>query len=271
MLENMLQAFRRTIEIFRDYNGSSAYLILFLAALFYLWFTEEKKSNKLILVYVSASVFVLFFCPFFSYPAMRYFLDSETYYRFLWLLPTGIVAALAAVRLMERKRNQLTKIAVGIVCALLIMTNGSLIYKNPAVTRAENLYHLPQEVIRVADELKIEDTWVRAVVPAELVQFIRQYEGYITMPYGREMLIERWEMNHDLYMAMEAETIHAEYITILCRENQVDYIVLRKISNISGNFEEYDYKKIAETQKYDIYMDTQSAVYEKRMERQDGI
>lgn len=267
MPEAILESIRNTIEIYQNYNGSSAYLIVFLAAVFYLWFTEKDKSVKVVMVYLSASVFALFFFPLFAYLAIHYFLDLETYYRFLWLLPTGAVVSLAVIRLIDRSNSKVGKIMTGVCCAILIMVNGSLIYANPAVTKAENVYHLPQEVINVAKELEIEGTWVRAVVPAELVQFIRQYEGYITMPYGREMLIDRWEMNHDLYLAMEAETVHAEYVAMLCRENQVDYIVLRKISAVSGDFNEFGFEKIAETEMYHIYIDNQSMVYNKRMER----
>lgn len=265
MAESMLEVIRRTIEIYRTYSGSSAYLLLFLVALFYLWFTEKDKSVRIVLIYLSSSIFVLFFFPLFAYLAMHYFLDTLVYYRFLWLLPVGIVVSLAAVRLIERMDKRVYRWGVGIACAAMIIASGSLIYQNEAVTKAENAYHLPAEMVAVANELQIADTWVKAVVPSELIQFIRQYDGYIMMPYGREMLVGQWEMNHDLYMAMEAETIHAEYITILCRENQVDYIVIRKTSPVSGDFEEFGFQKIAETQMYHIYMDTESLLYDKRM------
>lgn len=265
MMENILEVMRRTIEIYQQYSGSSAYLLLFLAALFYLWFTQKDRSVGIILVYLSASVFVLFFFPVFAYFAMHYFLDEEVYYRFLWLLPVGIVVSFASVRLIENRKKRLHQIMAGVLCVILIVANGSLIYKNPAVTKAENSYHLPEEVILVADQIRIEDTWVKAVVPSELIQFIRQYDGYIMMPYGREMLVGSWEQNHDLYQAMESDNIHAEYVAILCRENEVDYIVTRKLTPVKGDFEEFGFEKIGETPMYHIFIDTKSPIYDKRM------
>lgn len=267
MLESIWEVIRRTIEIYRQYGGSSAYLVFFLAALFYLWFTEKEKPLRLVFVYLSSSVFVLFFFPVFAYFAMHYFLDAEVYYRFLWLLPVGAVVSLAIIRLMQRIPHRLTQMGVGGICIALLIANGSFIYQNPAIVKAENSYHLPQEVVDVAQQIQIEDTWVKAVVPSELIQFIRQYDGYIMMPYGREMLVERWEQNQELYKAMESDKIHAEYVTILCRENEVDYIVTRKLTPVSGDFEEFGFQKIAETQMYHIFIDTESLIYEKRMER----
>lgn len=267
MFESMLEIIRRTIEIYQSYGGSGAYFLFFLAALFYLWFQEEDKSLRIVLVYLSSSVFVLFFFPVFAYYAMHYFLDKEVYYRFLWLLPFGIVVSVAIVRLIGRTQKRVYKVAAGAICIALIVVNGRLVYNNPAVTKAENLYHLPNEVIAVAKELQIEDTWVKAVVPSELIQFIRQYDGYILMPYGREMLVGSWEQNHDLYKAMESDNIHAEYVTILCRENEVDYIVVRKLTPVSGDFEAYGFQKLAETEMYYIYIDKESLIYDKRMER----
>mgnify|MGYP001129649354 CR=1 FL=1 len=47
-----------------------------------------------------------------------------------------------------------------------------------------------------------------AIGPADQGYYIRQYETAINMPYGREMLIARWDYYNDLYEAMErAEVI----------------------------------------------------------------
>lgn len=266
MTDKLLEALRVTLHTYKEFGQSSMVTLLFLAALLYLWLKEEDKSRRMVLVYLSTALLAVFFFPVFAYLAMTYFLDTEIYYRFLWLIPSGIIVCYGIVRLIDSLRDKKKAWTAGILAALVIMIQGSLIYQNDYVTRAENKYHLPRAAVEVAETIGIENEWVKAVVPAELIQFIRQYDSMIMMPYGREMLIDRWEMNHELYVAMESEVIHAEYVALLCRESQVDYIVVREYAQIGGDFEEFGFKKLQNVSGYDIYMDVNSKLYERKAE-----
>lgn len=265
MLGDILEAFQLTIETYKNFSGTGMITVFFLAALLFLWKSEKDQSIRVIFVYLSAAVFALFLFPVFAYLAMFYFLDKEVYYRFLWLVPMGVLICYAAVRLLDRLEGW-RKPAAGLVLAAFIMLEGSLVYANPDVRRAENPYHLPQAAIDVADVAGVDGEWVKAVVPSELVQFIRQYDSMIMMPYGREMLVDRWEMNHEMYMAMEADVIHAQYLVLLCQQEKVDYIVLRKSAQIGGSLEEYGFMRLTDVEGYDIYMDKHSAFYDRKRE-----
>lgn len=267
MLEQMMEAFRMTIDMYRDFSGSGMTTVFFLAALGYLWFWEKDKSIRVIFVYMVTAVFVLFFFPLFSYLAIYHFLDTEVYYRFLWLMPMGVLVCYVVVRVLEELSSGSKKALFAVACAAIIMTQGSLVYANPMVTRAQNPYHLPQLVIDTADILDVDGQWVKAVVPSEMVQFIRQYNSKIMMPYGRDMLVEQWDVqggNREMYEAMEADIIHAQYLVLLCQQEKVDYIVVRQTSQIGGDFEEWGFLKIASVTGYDIYMDKHSPYYKQK-------
>lgn len=267
MLEQMMEAFRMTIDMYRDFSGSGMTTVFFLAALGYLWFWEKDKSIRVIFVYMVTAVFVLFFFPLFSYLAIYHFLDTEVYYRFLWLMPMGVLVCYVVVRVLEELSSGSKKALFAVACAAIIMTQGSLVYANPMVTRAQNPYHLPQSVIDTADILDVDGQWVKAVVPSEMVQFIRQYNSKIMMPYGRDMLVEQWDVqggNREMYEAMEADIIHAQYLVLLCQQEKVDYIVVRQTSQIGGDFEEWGFLKIASVTGYDIYMDKHSPYYKQK-------
>lgn len=267
MLEQMMEAFRMTIDMYRDFSGSGMTTVFFLAALGYLWFWEKDKSIRVIFVYMVTAVFVLFFFPLFSYLAIYHFLDTEVYYRFLWLMPMGVLVCYVIVRVLEELSSGSKKALFAVACAAIIMTQGSLVYANPMVTRAQNPYHLPQSVIDTADILDVDGQWVKAVVPSEMVQFIRQYNSKIMMPYGRDMLVEQWDVqggNREMYEAMEADIIHAQYLVLLCQQEKVDYIVVRQTSQIGGDFEEWGFLKIASVTGYDIYMDKHSPYYKQK-------
>ena len=53
------------IEIFKEYNGTGYYCILFIIALIFLWFTEEDKKIRALLIYTPMIIQVLFFFPYF--------------------------------------------------------------------------------------------------------------------------------------------------------------------------------------------------------------
>ncbi|NLL79576.1 MAG: hypothetical protein GX234_07280 [Clostridiales bacterium] len=269
MLGNMMEAFRMTIDMYRKFSGVGMVTVFFLAALGYLWFWEKDKGIRMILVYLVTAVLVLFFFPVFSYLAIYHFLDQEVYYRFLWLMPMGVIVCYVIVRIFEQFESGKKRVLFSIVCGVMLMLQGSFIYSNPAVKRAENAYHLPQSVIDTADILHVEGDWVKAVVPSEMVQFIRQYDPKIMMPYGRDMLVESWDVqggNREMYEAMEADIIHAQYLVLLCQQERVDYIVARKSSQIGGSFEEWGFMKIASLEEYDIYMDKHSKFYDQKRE-----
>lgn len=266
-MDEMMEMLRFTIKIFKDYSGSSMYTLLFLCALFFLWLTEEEKGKKVLLVYLTTVIFALFFFPLFAYLAIHYFLEEEVYYRFLWLLPMGVIVCYSITRLIGMMNTGLRKALVGFLCAVYIIGSGKLVYANPAVTQAENMYHLPESVIQVADRLVLEGETVKAVVPGEMIQFIRQYDTTIMMPYGREMLVDRWSIsvNYELYELMESDNIYMQYLEALCKENDIDYAVLRQTTPVYGDMEACTLKKIDSAEGYDIYMDIESPLYLKRI------
>ena len=88
-------------------------------------------------------------------------------------------------------------------------------YRSEYITKAQNWYHLPEEAVEVAKLLEPEEGRVMALVPADLIYYIRQYSTNINMPYGREMLIARWDYYNDMYEAMEeAEIIDSATVAV---------------------------------------------------------
>ena len=98
-----------------------------------------------------------------------------------------------------------------------------------------------------------------AIVPADLVYYIRQYETAINMPYGREMLIARWDYYNDLYEAMErAEVIETASFTELTRNYGCDYVVLKKDRAVEEPLTDFGFILYAQTDNYLIYQDTEA-------------
>lgn len=251
----MSEVIRNTFSIYKNYGGGSMMTVLAAAAIVYLWISEERKEIRILFVYLTAAVGALFFFPLFAYAAMHFFLDAQVYYRLLWLVPMGAVTAYAAVRLVSQLETKRKRVLAGLLTAAFIIQGGSFVYQNPMVTKAENLYQLPKSVIAVADVMRVENRDVKAVVPGEMLQFIRQYDASILLAYGREALVDGWS-NNPLYESMEKRPVHSYELTDYARQQGVEYIVLRAGTPIVGSkpIEDYQFSYLTTIESYDIYI-----------------
>ena len=109
-----------TLEILKAYNGTGYYGMLFIASLLYLYFTEEDTHTKKILVIVPTVIQILFLIPYFYMIYNK--LDEGTYYRLLWLLPTTLVIAYTACKIIDTH----TRLGV-IVMAVILALSGTIV------------------------------------------------------------------------------------------------------------------------------------------------
>ena len=245
--------FERIIACFGRYCGTGMMVGLFLVSLIYLFFKEKNKANRLLFVYVPTVTLLIYFCPLWAWVVYRV-IGEDLYWRFLWLLPVVPVIAYAAIKAVQMLDRKIQPFA-GTLAALILILSGSLIYQSSHVEWAENAYHIPQEVINVCDIMEPEEGKVKAAVPWEMFQYVRQYSAKIEMPYGREYILFDWADRSELFHALTEDIINPEKAAELARQDGCLYIVLAETKPIDGTLEEYGYEKYAETDGYVIYMD----------------
>ncbi len=240
---------KEILLIFQAYTGAGFLTILYLIALLYLWVGEKNETVRNIFVYGASILQVLFFTPLFYYGYQL--LDRGTYYRVLWLLPMTITIAYSGVKIFARYPRW--GIILGVI---LIAVSGKCVYSSIYMTKAENVYHIPQEAIEVCQAILPEEGQERVtgVFPDDLIHFIRQYSSEIRMVYGRDYLAPDWKYgDHPLRKVMNQEKIPAGWLARLATEYECHYIVLHKDKQILGSLESQDMVRIKETEHYDIY------------------
>lgn len=242
------------VQLFQNYMGTGLIVVWFLVCLVYLFLEEKDKGRRILFLYVPVILFLLFFNPLFM-QVVYGFIGAEIYYRILWLMPITIVIAYTIVSLMQRLAGA-KRVGMLVVSLALILVSGKCIYRNPFFAKADNLYHMPQAVVNICDEIKVEGREVMAVFPQELIPFVRQYSAVVCMPYGREMLVARWNFENALFDAMEAPVLEAEKIAILAREQSCHYVIVREQQEVQGDFEDYEYVEFLRTEGYVVYLDT---------------
>lgn len=241
---------REIIEIFKAYNGTGYYCILFIIALIYLWFTEEDKRIRALLIYTPTVIQILFFIPIFYMIYNR--LDDGTYYRILWLLPMTVVIAYAGCKVIGIH----TRVGLALLSAILVMS-GTYVYKSVYMTRAENEYHIPQEVVEVCEIIKPEEGKERvwAVVPLDLIHYVRQYTTRIQLAYGRDSIVQSWvKADNELYDLYAEPVMDVDRLSELATEYYCNYVIIDKERILEGSKpEDLGLTRIAQTQHYDIY------------------
>lgn len=237
------------LDIFKAYNGTGYYCILFIAALMYLWFTEEDKRIRCLLLYAPATIQIIFFIPYFY---MLYnTLDEGTYYRILWLLPMTVVIAYAGCKVIGVH----TKVGLALLSAILILS-GTYVYKSEYMSVAENAYHIPAEVVEVCDMIKPAEGRERiwASFPVDMVHYVRQYTTTIQMPFGRDQLVDSWlKYDNALYDMYAGEEMDVVELSDTATEYLCNYVVLEKDRELIGNPKDVELIYFGETDNYVVY------------------
>lgn len=249
----MYGIFMECVVIFKLYTGLRYLAVLYLIAFLYLLIREKEKRIRIMLLYTPLVILALFFCPLFRKFFVAAGLDGETYYRILWLLPMGITIAYAGCRLFAGHK----RIGLAVMSAAVILC-GTWVYSNPNISKAENLYHIPDPVVGVCDFLKAEEgkNYIKAVFPQEMVHFVRQYDTDIMMPYGRDMLVPRWDYYNEVHEAMEKATIVDIAVLLKAtREYGCNYIILHESREVKEDPTMQDLEFLGNVEGYLIYRD----------------
>jgi hypothetical protein len=214
---------------------------------------EKDKLKRIFMIYFPIFIFILFFCPFFS-AAVEKFLDEETYYRVLWLLPVTLVISYAGIKLILLQEKGWKKAILAIGMAAVVVVTGKYVYENPYFTKAENRFHVPQTVADVCDTIIVPGREVRAVFPDDMLPYVRQYTANVCMPYGRDVVVEDWGKENELHDAMTQNTINCKKVAQLAKEMSCQYVILHTSWQLMGSMKQNQYEKVATVDGYDIYL-----------------
>lgn len=258
MISDFGTIFGKVLKNISDYNNGTLFFVIFIIAIIALWIVEKDKNIKICLVYLSVILAAIFICPLYAWIGMK--IDEDIYYRVFWALPIGVVCVYAVVKLMIRLKKKVLKVLCFLAAVAVIMLNGKMVYTNTIHFKSVNAYHLPQVVINVADALRLDNYKAIAVLPAELLPFIRQYSGDTLTPYGRnimELSWRKWGFKSELYDAMEndPDKYIASEVARCARNEYCVFVVLSSAKQIEGSMEENNYFLLNFVDGYYIYMD----------------
>ena len=238
------------IETFQKYSGTGMLVSWFLVAWVYLLLQEKQKPRRILFVYMPASILLLFFNPLF-YGIFVNYTEEAIYFRFLWILPVTTVIAYATISVCNQLKGR-KKLVFGWITVVLILLSGKLVYRNPLFEKAENLYHVPWEVVEICDSIEVEGREVKAAFPREFLLYVRQYSSAVCMPYGREV----FDFGNEFFLLLEKDVIDVEKMAEMSKKTMCHYIILHKDKELVGNPESFEYEIFGQVGDYIIYCDT---------------
>ena len=242
------------LQMLQLYIGNGSLMLLFAVALVYLWAKEKEKSFRVLMIYFSIGLLVVFFfTPLLL--LVQKMGEGEIYYRLLWLLPIGIVIPYAVAKFVADCKKQWFKYTVVFLVCVYVMVGGNCVYNAPQFSKAQNAYQIPQEVIDICDAIVVEGREVKAVFPHELIQYVRQYSAFVVLTYGYDSIVEHWGLNHPMEEEMRKEVSDAKNLATLARESYTHYIVLHKQHHVDGALEDEDFELFYSTENYVVYLD----------------
>ena len=268
----MYGIFMESWVILKNYGGTGFLLLLYVIALGYLLIREKNKYVRSIFVYAPMLLIFGFLFPVSRKLYVAVLNEGNTYYRVLWLLPVSITLAYTGCFVIYRLGKRFEKdarwisYAGALVGVAVIMLAGEYVYNSPHISKAENAYHLPQEVIDICDMIEAREGEIPynyATFPGDLVYYVRQYRTDIGLAYGRDMVEPVWGYGiwNEAYMAIEGtDEIKAEELVEITRRFPDEarasrFIVLRDSKPIDQPLDELGLTFLGQFGQYKLYED----------------
>ena len=215
------------------------------------YFHEKETYKRILLIYLPFFWIAVLLLPV-TYRVIATVIDEELYYRFFWMLPMTLVIAYTLVQLYHLYAGKYKKLLV-VLLVLVLMASGNFLYNNWRYSKAENEYHVPQNVVDICDLIHTDGREVMALFPMELMQYVRQYDGTICMPYGRNILVGDWDIFHTLYFMFEIHETDAEAIAKEAANNECSYIVAKEGKLALDEVKESGYELLDTLHGYDVF------------------
>lgn len=234
--------------------------IHWLLALFAVLFVcVGEKRNRYSLLYPAAGILLVFFNPL-IYGTIGIRFMNGMYWRMLWLIPLVPLVAMGVTALYSRAKTLLLRCLVLFAAGILVIFGGSPIYTRANFTPAQNVYQIPQVAIDVADciirDLGEQETDY-AVVPDELLCYIRQYTSRVELVYGRNAYGYIQEMSDDcavIHNEMVKQVPDVEKAALYSKGENAQYIVFNSAYHKGYDaISQYGFAFLERVDGYDIY------------------
>lgn len=250
----MVELYQKMTSNLASFQGTGLLFILMLVCLLGLFFLSKGNCRDKVLAWYSIFVLAVYFCPMWIlFTSARD--DSDILYRILWLIPVGLIVCFTLVELIFKLKSKVRGVAFA-GAILLIVLAGDYLYDNPYFSKAENVYHVPETVVKICKEIEVPGREVRACFPDEFIPFVRQYTPYVFLTYGRDnsFVGSMWEYS-GAWVMLRQDVVDTEALVNELRRTYTHYLIVSQDVSFSKTLWNYDFGYLTGIDGYDIYID----------------
>lgn len=233
-----------------EWYFSNGYIwILWICSCIIMLIRADKKIKYLLWYMIVYSVLV--FNPVSAIVLSKMGMEG-VYWRSFWMVPIGCMVACMFTYIATITKKNLLQGIIICMSAMAVMVCGKLIYNLDNFQKIENWYKIPDDVIEVSDYIEPGNT---VLAPLDLMVWLRTYNADIYLPIGRQAYYfsNNVEKNQIINSLSWDETIDVSYIATNAIDYGCRYIVMGKWQKLQGDWDDYGYQLIDQTEQYLIY------------------
>lgn len=233
------------MERYELYFAGNALVIL--AAIGLLWWSRNQGQKRKLIIYISILFLAMFNDLVYRLVIVRIG-ETETYYRFLWILPVNVMAAYLVVEVASLLKGW-KKGAILVILAGFLVANAM-----PGIsswtTLPTNVYQLDDEVIEIADMIDAHSGGKRVnVIDSDYtaIWHMREYNDNINY-------LGLWDEGIRTILGREADYYEKSVVQEAICNSAVRYIIVRNsFENANKSLQDADVELIGQTQNYNVY------------------
>lgn len=232
-------------QVIQRYFSDSAVVVLAILALLFLL----KRTEKIYKWYaICLGIIMLLLFNDFTYGIVKKIGESETYYRFLWMIPITLLAAYLVIEIWGGLSGKLQKAGYVVVLCVFLFLNNTTSF-GAWINLPENVYQISDEQIQAAKIIRANQRKWRAKFwdDGTISNGLREYDGTIMLT------LDTTEYMDDIINNKEIN-VSGSTIQLMLLEYQIDSIAVKKdYIKAQKVFEGAGCKKIGETQSSYLY------------------
>lgn len=258
---------KNTVTIFsilQDYTGNTWFLFFFLAAAGYMLWRESRENRKKIIIVMVAAVVLIF--NDLSLKLVSKVVGSETYYRFLWMVPMVPLIGYVIVDLFVRQKKAVCRGLVIAMAAILLVMGGECTLLDPGegFEAPGKVNYVDPEIVLMAHliEQDKDKPYPRVASPANIAIPIRLANSNIRNFIKRKTYLKEGKLTSKkakkvrqkrMYQLVNGERLPVKQIKKAVKNGNIDYIIIGTEHQMDDLMLEAGFTILAETGNFTIY------------------
>ncbi len=232
------------------YWGDYFFRYAFYASLLIIVFMVKNKPAKAIYANYPIILLTLIYSPI-GYQISNYFFYGiwQYYCRLYSMIPVLYSIAFGIILLLDKIKGIVKLGAVASICAFIVF-NGSYVYNQPWMKKAENLEKVPSAIVHISKFMHEydEDKTINIVFPSTLSTYSRQYDASFITPYTR---LDGYETTLSKQLISDKQDV--SLILLEAGDAGCDYVVTFDWPIIREKWANNGYTQIFNVRGYDVY------------------